>query len=205
MRAEQAVFVLADAAKCSGCRACELACFANHAMQEGGVKSAKKRPQTVGCITEPVIPGLFLARAAAAAAGTVAAACMPVQCHHCEDAPCIKACLCGAIGKVDGTVLIDSRRCIGCRNCALACPFGAIEVFSIAELGGNPDGAPLVYKCDLCTHSVTGEPACVAVCPHEALRLVDLERETELKRIGALEAGFSAASCASINVCGDAA
>ncbi|MDR2602335.1 MAG: 4Fe-4S binding protein [Spirochaetaceae bacterium] len=124
---------------------------------------------------------------------------MPVQCHHCEDAPCLKACLPGAIRRVNNVVCVDARRCIGCRNCALACPFGAIEVISAslvetitAEFGKETlqtsDGAvKFVHKCDLCLESSSG-PACVNVCPNKALRIVNTAVEIAQKRINALEA-----------------
>lgn len=187
MSVEQSFFVLADSEKCTGCRACELACFAGH---------QKERPKTVGNIVSPVIPRLYLTREDVL--------CMPVQCHHCEDAPCLRSCLTGAITRTDGVVTLDSRRCIGCRNCAMACPFGAVQVFGIGDVTANSGAChccekKLVYKCDLCIDAE--EPACAAACPNEALRLVDPVRETREKRvnaINALEGGAcenNAASC----------
>ncbi|MDR2467833.1 MAG: 4Fe-4S dicluster domain-containing protein [Spirochaetaceae bacterium] len=167
MKDELAHFVLADAAKCSGCRACELACFAGH---------RPEKTKTVGTVNTPVTPRLYLARGASS--------CMPVQCHHCEDAPCMKSCLTGALIRTEGIVVLDNRRCIGCRNCALACPFGAIEVFSSSELPGLDH--KLVYKCDLCKDE--REAACAAACPNQALRLVDAETEITEKRISAINA-----------------
>ncbi|GHU44918.1 oxidoreductase [Spirochaetia bacterium] len=170
MSAEQSLFVLADSEKCTGCRACELACFAGHQC---------KKTQTVGTITTPVTPRLYLARTEERS--------MPVQCHHCEDAPCIKSCLTGAIVRKDGIVQIESRRCIGCRNCAISCPFGAVQVYSPAQLpetGAAGSVPKLVFKCDLCVGEK--QPACVATCPNEALRLVDAASEIDSKRIAAL-------------------
>lgn len=51
---------------------------------------------------------------------------MPVQCRHCEDAPCLKVCPVQAISQVDGAVQLNEGLCIGCNLCAVACPFGAI-------------------------------------------------------------------------------
>jgi electron transport protein HydN len=172
MSAEQSSFVIADAAQCSGCRACELACFAGH-------QTAKAK--TAGAVTGPVIPRLYLVRGGGGA-------CMPVQCHHCEDAPCMQSCLTGAIERKDGAVIIDERRCIGCRNCALACPFGAIEVFPLSSIRQeNKDTPPrLVYKCDLCAGEK--EPACAAACPNNALRLVNPAEDVQVKRINAISA-----------------
>jgi electron transport protein HydN len=114
---------------------------------------------------------------------------MPVQCHHCEDAPCLRSCLTGAVEWKDGAVVINARKCIGCRNCALACPFGAIEVYAKAELGGEEAEKvtpKIVFKCDLCLDNE--EPQCVKVCPNEAVRLVDTENEILEKRINAINA-----------------
>jgi electron transport protein HydN len=172
MSTEQSFFVLADSEKCTGCRACELACYGGH---------QRTKIKTVGNITSPVVPRLYLARGEGA--------CMPVQCHHCEDAPCLRSCLTGAITRQDGVVVINPHRCIGCRNCAIACPFGAIEVFSPAEITANTESCctlKLVYKCDLCIGEK--EPACVASCPNKALRLVDPDSEIEAKRINAINA-----------------
>ena len=172
MNGEGSYFVLADPEKCSGCRACELACFAAH--QKGGVK-------TVGTVTTPVIPNLYLTRTETI--GMLRQ--IPVQCHHCENAPCLQSCLPGALERVNGAVVVNPRKCIGCLNCALACPFGAIQIAGadiLSELGGH---AP-VYKCDLCPDR--DGPACVATCPNEALRVVDTEEELRAKRIQASEA-----------------
>ncbi|GMO30811.1 MAG: 4Fe-4S dicluster domain-containing protein [Termitinemataceae bacterium] len=184
MSTEQSFFVMAKAEKCSGCKACELACFAGH---------LNKKTLTVGNITTPVTPRLFLTRGANS--------CMPIQCHHCEDAPCLRSCLSNAIERVDGAVVINGQKCIGCRNCALACPFGAVQVYSPEDLPSEADSknAPkLVYKCDLCKDAK--EPACVAACPNEALRLVNPAEEIAKKREGALNAmdvsGNSASSIA---------
>lgn len=143
-------FVIADAGKCIGCKACELACFAVH-NRENGVSAA------VGTITIPVIPRLYVTKAGRSAA--------PVQCRHCENAPCAAACPVGAIRQENGTILIDEERCIGCKACALACPFGAIALVKSyshgrevlqsglsahTERGAEPKPRLVASKCDLC-------------------------------------------------------
>jgi electron transport protein HydN len=160
-------FVLANSEKCIGCRACETACFAAH---------EKKNVRTAGAVTSHLIPNLFLVRTETLS--------MPVQCHHCEDAPCLLSCLTGALVRRDGGVLINRSRCIGCRNCALACPFGAI---SIAAQNMLPAGAGPVFKCDLCADTGRDSPACVGACPVEALRVVDPAAEIAEKRLRAAE------------------
>jgi electron transport protein HydN len=160
MNAEQSFFVLADPEKCTGCRSCEVACFAAHNQNVA---------KTVGTISSPVIPRLYITRGQSNI--------MPVQCHHCENAPCLSSCVKGAISRSEsGTVIVNERACIGCKNCVMACPFGAIEILA------KEDGEPYVAnKCDLCKDKES--PACVANCPNQALRLVNPAEEITAKRI----------------------
>jgi Fe-S-cluster-containing hydrogenase component 2 len=66
------------------------------------------------------------------------------------------------------SVQFTEALCIGCKNCVIACPFGAIEMVA------NDDDAPqLAQKCDLCSQHPSGQQACVASCPTQALQLMD--------------------------------
>jgi len=95
---------------------------------------------------------------------------IPLQCRHCEDAPCVAVCPTGAIHRVEdgGLVLLDTERCIGCKFCMLVCPFGVIDL--------SRDGRAVI-KCDRCLERTEkgGEPACVAGCPTGALQFRDIE------------------------------
>lgn len=186
-------FILATAAKCIGCRACELACAAAHVA--GGV--------TVGSLGGPLVPRLYLTRFGAVR--------VPVGCRHCEDGPCAAVCPNGAIRRTDGGVLVDAAKCVGCKTCMTACPVGAMEIAQIWENGRpatrrvvdpqNPasvtlEPALLASKCDLCRDRETG-PACVAACPAGALALVDpikLKKRRNLEAALAL-AGAGAHAC----------
>jgi len=103
---------------------------------------------------------------------------IPVQCRHCEDAPCIEVCPKDAIQRPvpNGPVLLDSEECVGCKLCVAACPFGAIYL---------PRGdSKIVVKCDLCIARTEAgeEPACVAGCPTGALQFRELDDDDKQKR-----------------------
>jgi anaerobic selenocysteine-containing dehydrogenase/Fe-S-cluster-containing dehydrogenase component len=140
----QAGFVL-DLGRCVGCGACVLAC-----RLENGWSSDNPWRR--------VIP-LNLPRRAAGPTYF-----MSVACHHCERPACVAACPSRAYEKrADGVVVHHESRCIGCRYCEMACPFGAPR-FDTAK--------GVMTKCHFCRHRLdAGEtPACVAACPTEALQ-----------------------------------
>lgn len=139
-----------DTRRCFGCHGCEVACKA-----ENDVPLGRYIRQTV--YHDYQKPGGGLARVM-----------VPLACEHCEDAPCIKACPCGALHKAaGGTVQVDYDRCSGHAACRDACPYGAIYIDPVANQA---------VKCHNCTHrlDVGLEPACVATCPAEALQFGDL-------------------------------
>lgn len=88
---------------------------------------------------------------------------LSVACHHCDDPPCVGACPTAALEKrPDGLVLLAGEKCIGCRYCEMACPFGAPSFDSEAGV---------MTKCHLCHSRLDQglEPACVEACPTHAL------------------------------------
>ena len=118
---------------------------------------------------------------------------LPRLCMQCENAPCLKVCPVGATFRdAEGVILIDHRRCIGCRLCMAACPYGA-RFFNWGQ-PENPPGAtfaryspeyPVPHrrgtaeKCMLCAHrTADGKlPACVEGCPMLAIYLGDLNED----------------------------
>jgi len=93
---------------------------------------------------------------------------VPMQCMHCEDAPCEKVCPTHATYTTDsGVVLVDENKCIGCKYCMAACPYDARIV---VEANG------VVEKCRFCWDGEKpGEPACVKTCIAGARVFGDLD------------------------------
>jgi len=146
--------VVVDLRRCLACRSCELACAKAHA----GFTD----------IVDAVLAGAHLVprvRVLAAEGHAV-----PVQCQHCEDAPCAAVCPSGALVQdpEDGSIHADPGKCIGCKACVIVCPFGAAHY-------DRPSGT--VVRCDLCQDIIEEgeEPYCVAACPTHARRVVDVE------------------------------
>jgi sulfite dehydrogenase (quinone) subunit SoeB len=102
----------------------------------------------------------------------------PRSCLHCEQAPCVTVCPTGASYKraEDGIVLIDEDKCIGCKLCSWACPYGAREYSQVEGV---------MKKCTLCIDRIYNEhipeesrqPACVQACPTRARHYGDLGDE----------------------------
>jgi electron transport protein HydN len=95
----------------------------------------------------------------------------PIQCRHCENPACKQACTAGAITIEENVVKINTAKCIGCKNCVIACPFGAVEIVETAEVNNDGTNKKVANKCDLCI-GVANSPSCVRVCPTEALAVV---------------------------------
>lgn len=99
----------------------------------------------------------------------------PKSCLHCEDPPCVPVCPTGASFKreEDGIVLVDYEKCIGCKYCSWACPYGARE-FDEQE--------KVMKKCTLCVDRIYDtsipedrrKPACVLACPTSARLFGDI-------------------------------
>lgn len=103
-----------------------------------------------------------------------------VFCNHCDNPPCVRVCPTGATWKrEDGIVSIDEHRCIGCRYCVAACPYGSRSFNWVdprphlehLEAGYPTRTIGVVEKCNFCEERVPeGQPpACVAACPEHAL------------------------------------
>lgn len=94
---------------------------------------------------------------------------VPKLCNQCDNPPCVQVCPVGAtFSTEEGVVLVDEKRCIGCRYCIQACPYGARYLHPISKTAD---------KCTFCYHRVTRGmlPACVEVCPTQARVFGDLK------------------------------
>jgi anaerobic carbon-monoxide dehydrogenase iron sulfur subunit len=128
-----------------GCGLCEVYCTVQHSKSKDVVKAFNKEtPRPISRIRLEVSKPVSFA----------------IQCRHCEDAPCVTACLSGAMTKdvMTGLVEHNKDKCIGCWTCVMVCPYGALKT----DVSGK-----VVAKCDLCQE--LENPACVANCPNRAL------------------------------------
>ena len=162
--------IVADPAKCLACRACEIACALAHAETDDLVEAI---------FAQGARPGVFVE-----SAGEFA---VPLQCRHCEDAPCVAVCPSGALSRQgDGEpVTVDEQKCIGCAFCVQVCPFGVVRLVARPAAGGAQRQA--VIKCDLCIgRQQEGlEPACVAACPVGALTFEEVDENAGRARTAA--------------------
>lgn len=133
---------------CLNCKLCEVYCKTAHSASRDMVTAYKSEfPEPVSAITVEGDNNLSMA----------------ISCRHCDEPMCVEACITGAMVKgVDGKVLNDKDRCIGCMTCLAACPFGAVRIGHYA------------VKCDLCQGE--NEPQCVKNCPSGALKYIEVDK-----------------------------
>jgi anaerobic dimethyl sulfoxide reductase subunit B (iron-sulfur subunit) len=150
--AKQLAFYV-NIAACTGCKACQIAC-------------KDKNDLPVGIRWRRVFQyegGEWIEQGGTMIPSNVFAYFVSSACMHCEKPICMEVCPAAAIYKrEDGVVLIDQSKCIGCRYCQWACPYGAVQF-------NNNTG--VMTKCNFCYDLLDqgGRPACVDGCPYRAL------------------------------------
>lgn len=154
---EDAWGILIDLTRCTGCQSCALAC-----------KEANDRPHpnTVPITLDTDSYSYVEERQIENSVGGMETVNIKHQCMHCLHPACVSACTVGALRKTaEGPVVYDSEKCIGCRYCQYACPFG-VPCYEWE----NPLG--LIHKCQMCASRLAEDekPACIAACPNGALR-----------------------------------
>ncbi|MFK7936373.1 MAG: 4Fe-4S dicluster domain-containing protein [Saprospiraceae bacterium] len=139
-----------DNRKCIGCHACTTACKSEHDVAVGVNRTWVKQVEKGEF---PNTRRLFSV----------------MRCNHCTDAPCVTICPTEALFiRKDGIVDFDKDRCIGCKSCMQACPYDALYI--------DPE-THTAAKCNYCAHRIDVglEPACVNVCPEEAIISGDMD------------------------------
>ncbi len=151
-----------DLSACTGCKACQIACKDKHGLGPGLLW--RRVVETSG--------GGWEQRGEAWIDGSYTYF-VSVSCMHCQRPICVEVCPTKAMAKREnGIVAIDPVRCMGCRYCEWACPYGAPQ-FNAA--------AGVMTKCDLCRDRLDQDrdPACVAACPMRVLGVLDADGERD--------------------------
>lgn len=144
--------------RCVGCKTCELYCAIERgsngktiwkAVQETPLPQARVRVEGTNNLS------------------------FPLQCRQCLKAPCLDACLTGALTRdpKSNLVIVKEDDCIACWTCTMFCPYGVIYPWPQRKFA---------LKCDRC--AFMEKPVCIDVCPCQALVLVELEELAEIYR-----------------------
>lgn len=153
--------IVVTSSKCIGCHSCEIACAVEHSQSKNLFLAIDEHPRPQKRVLVE----------------SYGRSNLPLQCRHCEDAPCVQVCPTGALVKqgVEEAVVLNDNLCIGCKWCVLVCPFGVIMM--------APDDH-IMIKCDLCRgRSEAGRlPACVESCHTGALQLASTAQMARMKR-----------------------
>jgi len=144
--------IVVDLDHCSGCRGCEIAC-----KNENAIPLGERWNRLLLCGPYGEYPDLSQYY-------------LPAMCQQCQNAPCVNVCPTGASYRDPETniVLIDKAKCIGCKYCMMACPYG-VRAFNKEN--------KVVEKCTLCSHLLAeGEkPFCVQECSTQCRYYGDLD------------------------------
>lgn len=161
-----------DLKRCIGCYGCQIFCKAENATP----------------------PGILWSRVLFYESGhypNVKKMHIPLLCMHCKEPACVDVCPTGAsTRRPDGIVTVDSTKCLGCKSCVIACPYGARSFYSeekeyfpgqrltpYERVGYQRHRTGVVEKCDFCLSRIQQglEPACVVSCMAKARYFGDLD------------------------------
>jgi formate dehydrogenase iron-sulfur subunit len=151
--ADQAAAVLIDVSRCAGCQNCERACIQANNLHPTPEEQRRLSAQNYTFVDERQV-------------GADQKRTIKRQCMHCVEPACVAACTVGALKRSpNGPVVADTAKCIGCRYCQYACPFGVPQFEWQNTLG-------VVRKCTSCVERLAqGQaPACTTACPSGALK-----------------------------------
>jgi dimethyl sulfoxide reductase iron-sulfur subunit len=174
-----------DLQLCIGCDTCSVACKQENNLPEGVRWTQVIRINLDGKLPdESAYPDLRMEH-------------LPLGCQHCANGPCVEVCPTAATYRSAlGFVMQDPSLCIGCRYCAIVCPFTGVRVFSTEQptyatpfpTGDNPmvHRSKTIEKCTFCAHRLEqGKlPACIDACPLCARTFGDLnDPESDVARL----------------------
>ena len=175
--------LVVDAQKClrdQGCTKCIQACHRAH-----NVPEFKTRNHQIAWIWKEPFEHAFPSQRSEYTAETFRDKPVLVLCNHCDNPPCVRVCPTRATWKrEDGLVMMDWHRCIGCRYCVAACPYGSRSFNWVdprpqipaltADFPTRTKG--VVEKCTFCEERLARgqQPACVEACPDKALTFGNL-------------------------------
>lgn len=169
--------VLVDTTVCIGCRNCEWACKTAHGIDTPPLETYEDQTP-FDKMRRPDETGYTVVNRYTNADTPDTGTTVKVQCMHCDHPACVSACIVGALEKnPKGPVTYDAWKCIGCRYCMVACPY------QIPAYEYENALTPKVMKCTLCSERTLKEnrpPACVEICPREALVYGKREQLLEL-------------------------
>ena len=140
--------------RCVGCNACTVSCKSFYDLES----SINRR---------------FVRETDEMLTGTAKRCYISTACNHCDKPACATACPTGAYTKLEnGIVKHDQERCIGCKMCATACPYGVPQFDPVKKK---------MDKCSMCYDrlEVGEDPICVSSCPLEAISIIDLNEVTD--------------------------
>ena len=148
--------MLINTKKCVGCYACRVACQMKNELTKDKSYLHFEELET------GIYPSVYVEQ-------------VPIQCMHCVDAPCQSVCPTGATFTTDtGVVLVEEGKCIGCKYCMVACPYGVRTQLH----------SGVVEKCRFCwENDGPDHPSCVSTCVSGARIFGDIDDpESEISK-----------------------